>query len=170
MNTAPRSEVLSNPLAFRFLFLDYDIWKTRPADVQRHIFSRFNELLSDNRLRTFNSWRLRKLHALHHLLAILRDETVPDVVLPSVIDSISHSLLASPALDEDFGVLTNFLQTLVGMRIAEAAKGRRPSTMVSAQKLRLLHIRTLLLDMILQCGYLKKNETPLLILPPLDCC
>ena len=83
MNTPPRSEVLSNPLAFRFLFLDFDVWKTRPAEVQRHIFSRFNELLLDNKLRAFNSWRLRKLHALHHLLAVLRDESVPENVLPS---------------------------------------------------------------------------------------
>lgn len=152
MNTPPRSEVLANSLAFRFLFLDYDIWKTRPAEVQRHVLSRFNELVMDNKLRTFNSWRLRKLHSLHHLLAVLRDESVPEAVLPSVVESIAQSLLASPALDEDFAVLSNFLQTLVAMRIADALKGRRPAAPVSGQKLRLLHIRTLLLDMLLQCA------------------
>ena len=70
-----------------------------------------------------------------------------------VIDSISHLLLASPALEEDFVVLSNFIQTLIAMRIGEALKGRRASAPVSGQKIRLLHIRTLLLDMLLQYAY-----------------
>ena len=68
MYTDPHHEALSNPLALRYFFLDFEIWRPAPLDVQKEIVSRLSDLLVDNKLKAFNYWRLRKIRTCFVLL------------------------------------------------------------------------------------------------------
>ncbi len=64
LSADPHHESLSNPLALRYFFLDFEIWRPAPLEVQKEIIARFSDLLVENKLRAFNYWRLRKIRKL----------------------------------------------------------------------------------------------------------
>ncbi|KAM0748128.1 beach-domain-containing protein [Meredithblackwellia eburnea MCA 4105] len=82
----PRESVVSNPLAFRFLALDFGLWGLVEPSVQWAHFDRLREFVERSRYKEFNIRRLVKMHITRKLLFALRASYFDDSLTREVVD------------------------------------------------------------------------------------
>eukprot|EP01132_Coremiostelium_polycephalum_P005552 gene5552-6914_t len=106
---ANRSEgTVANWNACKYIMMNYDIWKRRPIDLQRYVLQGYNDLIIDNVQSRFNAESLRRIHIIQEIFDILSDETVPEEVVPSVVQ-VLHNILSERLLDDDIRMVSTFL-------------------------------------------------------------
>jgi len=59
-----RDSIINNPLAYRYVILNFEIWKKTAISVQRAQLDQFILFLNTSKLRNFNSKRLPKIRKL----------------------------------------------------------------------------------------------------------
>lgn len=56
-----RDSIINNPLAYRYVILNFEIWKKTAISVQRAQLDQFILFLNTSKMRNFNSKRLPKI-------------------------------------------------------------------------------------------------------------
>lgn len=108
----PTEAVLSNTMAYRFLFLDFELWRKASRDIQKLVLSQFQDFTVRSRKRVFNAKRLGKLFLTKRLLMALRTEVFGPTLLPDVVKVIRSTLIASFNVDSVRAIATFIMSTL----------------------------------------------------------
>jgi beige protein homolog 1 len=109
---APRNSVINNPLAYRILLVDTDIWRSAGQAVQEVYFGQFVTFGVESQHYRFNAKRLARMRVLKKLLEALKSETVLADTMPFYMmafkslfpSAMSAEMLRSLALFITFSV------------------------------------------------------------------
>ena len=102
--------VVSNPLAFRHLIGNYDVWKNTPVSLQLRLFSYLQAGLMNNPQADFNVYQFRRLNLLPRLLLMLQDDTLDGAVLEPIVHIIC-GIASQDLTEEDLHHMSTFLVT-----------------------------------------------------------
>ena len=102
----PNRSIITNPLAYRVLLVDLDIWRYSGSAVYELYYSQFRTFAGDSNYRRFNAKRLGRMRVSKKLLETLKDgEIIPETLQPCLSafcalmeSSMSPDLLRSLAL------------------------------------------------------------------------
>lgn len=108
----PTEAVLANTMAYRFLFLDFELWRRANKDIQKLVLAQFQDFTVGSRKRVFNAKRLGKLFLTKRLLMALRTEVFAQSLLPDVVQVIRSTLIASFNVDSVRAIATFIMSTL----------------------------------------------------------
>jgi beige protein homolog 1 len=108
----PTKSIINNPLAYRVLLVDLDVWRFAALPVQRAYYEQFNTFGLDSSFHRFNSKRLSRMRIAKKLLNALKGELFSADVLPSFMKafktliscSMSAEVLRSLALFVTYAV------------------------------------------------------------------
>ncbi|KAK4989327.1 Beige protein-like 1 [Elasticomyces elasticus] len=92
----PQESLLVNPMAYRILLVDFDIWRRADTDTQRIYYAQFIGFLTDNKYRAFNSKRLRKMRIVRRLLEALKSDECDATILPNFFASLTVLAKCTP--------------------------------------------------------------------------
>ncbi|KAI9028612.1 hypothetical protein DFJ74DRAFT_495541 [Hyaloraphidium curvatum] len=122
----PTEAVLANTMAYRFLFLDFELWRKASRDIQKLILNQFQDFTVGSRKRVFNARRLGKLFLTKRLLMALRTEVFTQSLLRDVVHVIKSSLIASFNVDSVRAIATFIMSTLPQNSASDAAAAPPP--------------------------------------------
>jgi hypothetical protein len=111
-STNPSQSIINNPLAYRVLLVDLDVWRFANPQVQRVYYVQFCVFGEDSQCHRFNSKRLCRMRITKKLIDAMKGERFSADVLPSfmkafktlVTCSISAEVLRSLALFVTYAV------------------------------------------------------------------
>ena len=89
---APRNSVINNPLAYRILLVDTDIWRSAGPSVQELYFGQFVTFGVESQHYRFNSKRLARMRVLKKLLEALKSEIVMVDTMPFYMKAFNSLL------------------------------------------------------------------------------
>eukprot|EP01113_Clastostelium_recurvatum_P033194 TRINITY_DN4361_c0_g1_i1.p1 TRINITY_DN4361_c0_g1~~TRINITY_DN4361_c0_g1_i1.p1 ORF type:complete len:3468 (+),score=1121.67 TRINITY_DN4361_c0_g1_i1:47-10450(+) len=105
----PKHATAANAHAIRPLFFSFEIWRATPSDLQMFVLRSLRELVVlSNPAHMFNSYVLRKQHAISDVIHMLKDETIAEAVWPSIIGLLEAIMMVRVA-EEDVRLLSSFL-------------------------------------------------------------
>lgn len=113
----PENSVINNPLAYRVLLIDTNLWRRSAQPVQELYFRQFVIFATESTNHRFNVKRLTRMRALKKLLEALKSETVSAGILPSYMAAIKI-LLPSAMSAEMLRSLALFITYAVNKRSA----------------------------------------------------
>lgn len=110
--TKPQDSIINNPLAYRVLLVDTDVWRQADMPVQELYFQQFVTFSLESQNHRFNSRRLVRMRALKKLLDALKAEQILPVTMPLFMNAfksllpgaMSAEMLRSIALFVTFSV------------------------------------------------------------------
>ncbi|KAF9582747.1 hypothetical protein BGW38_010818, partial [Lunasporangiospora selenospora] len=79
---------ITNPLAFKYLMLDMDIWKKTDTDIQLLHISQFRIFLDCNQKSALNHRRLEKMHVIKKMIIPLKSGSYPMALLADYADAM----------------------------------------------------------------------------------
>ncbi|KAF7722919.1 hypothetical protein EC973_002599 [Apophysomyces ossiformis] len=95
-NTAyPEESVINNPFAYRYVVLNFEIWKKTTTDVQQAQLEQFILFLHTSKRRQFNMRRLQKIHLVKKMLLALRMNVYSKQIIPYVINALKVVMLSN---------------------------------------------------------------------------
>lgn len=100
-------EFLTNPMAYRFLVADFDIWSRASEDVQRNHLNQFLIFSNSSAFGAFNNARLARMHILRKFLARIR-LGVTESMLPQYIIAM-RCLLTNDFSTENVRNISSFV-------------------------------------------------------------
>ncbi|KAI8149643.1 hypothetical protein BJV82DRAFT_504949 [Fennellomyces sp. T-0311] len=68
----PEDSLISNPFAYRYILLNFEVWKKTPLEVQKAHLAQFTLFLRTSKKRHFNLKRLQKFHLVKRMLLAFR--------------------------------------------------------------------------------------------------
>ncbi|CAG8445955.1 14997_t:CDS:10 [Cetraspora pellucida] len=80
--------VIMNPLAYRFLILDFDLWRHSPESVQRAHLQQFSIFIHLSKHHHYNAKRLSKMHVVKKMLVALKTNVYPKELLTDFIETL----------------------------------------------------------------------------------
>ncbi|EPE05252.1 beige beach domain-containing protein [Ophiostoma piceae UAMH 11346] len=80
--TSPIDSFCINPLAYRILLIDLDIWRKAGSDTQRLYYEQFETFAIMSKFHQFNNQRLLRMRIIKRLLDAMKIETVSEEALP----------------------------------------------------------------------------------------
>ncbi|KAL1627864.1 Beige protein-like 1 [Diplodia seriata] len=129
----PQESKIINPLAYRALLIDFDIWRKCSADTQKLYYRQFECFAKDSKYHVFNAKRLTRMRIIKRLLDALKGESFTGEVFPHFLNafkallkcSVSSDILRSLALFITFALQES--KTLVNrpLRSSSSAKQLR---------------------------------------------
>ncbi|CAG8688879.1 317_t:CDS:2, partial [Scutellospora calospora] len=72
--------VIMNPLAYRFLILDFDLWRHSHESVQRAHLQQFSVFIHISNNHHYNAKRLSKMHVVKKMLVALKTNVIRSIV------------------------------------------------------------------------------------------
>ncbi|CAG8737438.1 10701_t:CDS:2, partial [Acaulospora morrowiae] len=87
-STSPNDSVIINPLAYRFLILDFDLWKHSDEAVQRAHLQQFATFIQFSNHHHFNAKRLSKMHVVKKMLVALKTNVYPKGLLTEFVATL----------------------------------------------------------------------------------
>ena len=90
--TEPQRSVINNPLAYRVLLVDTDVWRQSDMPVQEVYFQQFTTFGVDSQNHRFNARRLVRMRALKRLLDALKAEPVLPRTMPLFMNAFKSLL------------------------------------------------------------------------------
>ncbi|KAL7271913.1 Beige protein-like 1 [Rhizina undulata] len=79
---APEESFIVNPLAYRILLVDFDMWRKADMETQREYFAQFVTFCQASKFHHFNSKRLFRMRIVKKLLFALKGEIFSREILP----------------------------------------------------------------------------------------
>ncbi|MCJ1307953.1 hypothetical protein MMC25_001602 [Agyrium rufum] len=70
----PEDSIINNPLAYRVLLVDLDVWRTKPARIQKLYYEQFCIFAAGSKHRHFNSKRLARMRIVKKWIEALKSE------------------------------------------------------------------------------------------------
>ena len=136
--TKPSNSIITNPLAYRVLLVDMDIWRLGDAPILELYYTQFRTFSADSNYRRFNAKRLGRMRVSKKLLETLKGgELIHETLTPCLSSfrslmesSMSPDLLRSFALSITYTLHlpkpTSTLKRMKSLRFAVASA--RPSS------------------------------------------
>ncbi|KAI9019575.1 hypothetical protein CLU79DRAFT_704780, partial [Phycomyces nitens] len=90
-----RESVINNPFAYRYVILNFEIWKKTHLDVQRAHLAQFILFLYSSKRRHFNLKRLQKVHLVKKMLLSFRMNIYAKELIPYVVEALKAVMLSS---------------------------------------------------------------------------
>ncbi|KAL4797527.1 hypothetical protein BDV19DRAFT_387329 [Aspergillus venezuelensis] len=90
----PNRSIITNPLAYRVLLVDLEIWRYGDNPLTELYYSQFRAFASESQYRRFNSKRLARMRVNKKLLEVLKEGNVTPEVLRHFVSAFS-SLMES---------------------------------------------------------------------------
>ncbi|KAJ9645838.1 beige protein-like 1 [Coniosporium tulheliwenetii] len=102
----PEESTIINPLAYRVLLVDFDMWRRTSADTQKLYYSQFVSFAKGSKHHLFNSRRLTRMRVVKRFLDALKGESFAPDVLSNFLEAfkvlvecnVSGDILRSLAL------------------------------------------------------------------------
>ncbi|KAL0082182.1 hypothetical protein J3Q64DRAFT_1634350, partial [Phycomyces blakesleeanus] len=94
-STSPEESVINNPFAYRYVILNFEIWKKTHLDVQRAHLAQFILFLYSSKRRQFNLKRLQKVHLVKKMLLSFRMNIYAKELIPYVVEALKAVMLSS---------------------------------------------------------------------------
>ncbi|KAI1328678.1 beige/BEACH domain-containing protein [Xylariaceae sp. FL0255] len=91
----PLESVIINPLAYRFLIVDFDTWKKCPPLVQELYYKQFVTFAVQSKYHQHNHRRLLRMRVVKRLLDALKADPLPAAVLPFFINAVEELVKCS---------------------------------------------------------------------------
>ncbi|OZJ02277.1 hypothetical protein BZG36_05064 [Bifiguratus adelaidae] len=91
----PEESIINNPFAYRYLLLDFDIWRRTDVEVQRRHLEQFASFIQHSRKRSFNNKRLLRMHLVKKMLFALRTNVYSTEVMPTFMSALRIILLSN---------------------------------------------------------------------------
>ncbi|KAK7551537.1 hypothetical protein IWX49DRAFT_286142 [Phyllosticta citricarpa] len=88
-----------NPLAYRALLIDFDLWRRCPADTQKLYYRQFEVFAKESKYHVFNAKRLTRMRIIKRLLEALKGETFTNDVFPHFMSAFKSLLQCSASSD-----------------------------------------------------------------------
>ncbi|KAK8230622.1 hypothetical protein HDK90DRAFT_328482 [Phyllosticta capitalensis] len=95
----PYESKIVNPLAYRALLIDFDLWRRCPADTQKLYYHQFEVFAKDCKHHVFNAKRLTRMRIIKRLLDALKGETFTHDVFPHFMNAFKSLLQCSASSD-----------------------------------------------------------------------
>ncbi|KAH7063205.1 hypothetical protein B0J12DRAFT_641803 [Macrophomina phaseolina] len=127
----PQESKIINPLAYRALLIDFDIWRKCSADTQKLYYRQFECFAKDSKYHVFNAKRLTRMRIIKRLLDALKGESFTHEVFPHFLNafkallkcSVSSDILRSLALFITFALQES--RTLVNRPLRSSSSARQ---------------------------------------------
>ncbi|KAL0063705.1 Beige protein-like 1 [Marasmius tenuissimus] len=120
---SPEQSAIVNPVAYRAIALDFELWAQTRNEIQRVYLEHFRTLIVDSRHASFNNdQRLAKLGLVRRLLFVLQTDWYQHDSLPFVMDALRVAAEASFTKEEAIKPIVTYL----------AANLREDATQVSS--------------------------------------
>ncbi|KAI1005732.1 Beige 1 [Podosphaera aphanis] len=104
----PEESYIINPLAYRILLVDFDMWRKTTTITQMLYYKQFITFGVKSKYHQFNSRRLFRMRIVKRFLDALKAETFSEDVFPSFIDALT-SLIRCNVTAEVFRSLALFI-------------------------------------------------------------
>ncbi|EXJ92702.1 hypothetical protein A1O3_01254 [Capronia epimyces CBS 606.96] len=132
----PVNSVINNPLAYKVLIADSNIWRCGPLSVQQLYFDQFLVFAEQSQHKRFNIKRLSRMRVLKRLMEALKSEPVAKAIMPMYMaafkvllpQSLSAETLRSLALFVTFSVNKRNMGLQVRKPTRREARQRSSST------------------------------------------
>ncbi|KAI7902409.1 uncharacterized protein BX663DRAFT_435824, partial [Cokeromyces recurvatus] len=104
--------MINNPLAYRYIILNFEIWKKTPISVQKAQLDQFILFLETSRNRYFNLKRLPKIHLVKKVLLAFRMNIYAKELTPYFVRSLKAIMLSNWSTDSIRAVATFLASTV----------------------------------------------------------
>ncbi|RUS32592.1 hypothetical protein BC938DRAFT_475000 [Jimgerdemannia flammicorona] len=125
----PEESVINNPFAYRYLLMNFDIWKRTDIEVQRAHLEQFLVFIQLSKKKAFNVKRLLKMHLVKKMLLALRVNVPPKELIPSFIAALRAATLANWSVETIRAIATFLASTMAkpsAYRKHESSHSRPP--------------------------------------------
>ncbi|KAI8380253.1 hypothetical protein BD560DRAFT_324131, partial [Blakeslea trispora] len=112
----PEESIINNPLAYRFVILNFEVWKKTSIPVQRAQLDQFILFLNTSNMRSFNVRRLPKIHLVKKVLLALRMNVYAKELIPHLVNSLK-AIMLSNWTTESIRAVATFLASTVSKGI-----------------------------------------------------
>ncbi|KAA8567980.1 hypothetical protein EYC84_008410 [Monilinia fructicola] len=89
----PEESFIINPLAYRILLVDFDMWRKTALITQRLYYKQFITFGVNSKYHEFNSRRLFRMRIVKRFLDALKAEPFPVDVMPAFMEALTRSTL-----------------------------------------------------------------------------
>jgi hypothetical protein len=96
---APEESFIINPLAYRILLVDFDVWRMADIETQREYFSQFLMFTNGSKYHHFNSKRLIRMRVVKKLLYALKAEVFSREILPDFLAAFTVLVKSNMSAD-----------------------------------------------------------------------
>jgi beige protein homolog 1 len=91
----PEDSIIINPLAYRILLVDFDMWRNSSPETQKHYYQQLWHFAKGSKQHHFNSKRLNRMRIVKKLLDALKGETFLPDVFPSFLKAFEGLIRCS---------------------------------------------------------------------------
>ncbi|PQE33629.1 beige BEACH domain-containing protein [Rutstroemia sp. NJR-2017a WRK4] len=123
----PEESFIINPLAYRILLVDFDMWRKTAPITQRLYYKQFITFGVNSKYHEFNSRRLFRMRIVKRFLDALKAETFVAEVFPSFIEALT-SLVKCNMTSEVFRSLALFITYAYHKPTSSASRTPKTST------------------------------------------
>ncbi|KAI7848519.1 hypothetical protein BDC45DRAFT_547182 [Circinella umbellata] len=91
----PEESIINNPFAYRYVILNFEVWKKTPIDVQKAHLNQFTIFLRTSKKRQFNLKRIQKFHLVKRMLLAFRMNIYSTTLTSEVVTALKTVTLSS---------------------------------------------------------------------------
>ncbi|KAI5843402.1 hypothetical protein DFP73DRAFT_80685 [Morchella snyderi] len=96
---APEESFIVNPLAYRILLVDFDMWRKADIETQKEYFSQFVTFCHGSKYHHFNSKRLFRMRIVKKLMFALKGEMFSREILPDFMTAFKALIKTNMSAD-----------------------------------------------------------------------
>ncbi|CAM0141774.1 unnamed protein product [Umbelopsis sp. WA50703] len=104
--------VINNPFAYRYIVLNFEIWKRAPIEVQKAHLDQFFLFIQHSRFRHFNIKRLQTIHLVKKMLLAFRLSVYSKELVSSAVAALRVAMLSNWTTDSIRAVATFLASSL----------------------------------------------------------
>ncbi|KAI9493852.1 hypothetical protein BDB00DRAFT_938645 [Zychaea mexicana] len=117
----PEESLINNPFAYRYVILNFEVWKKTSVDVQKAHLDQFTLFLRSSKRRHFNLKRLQKFHLVKRMLLAFRMHIYSKELTPEVVTALKTVTLCSWNT-ESIRAIATFLASTVSKDVANGGE------------------------------------------------
>ncbi|KFA60535.1 hypothetical protein S40285_07586 [Stachybotrys chlorohalonatus IBT 40285] len=129
-HTEPKTSYIVNPLAYRILLIDLDIWRKSAPRIQELYYRQFIVFAVHSKHKDFNCRRLVRMRIVKKLLEAMKGESVSENVLQFFMDSFK-ALVVSNLSQEVMRSMSLFITYAFHTPPSSTARTPRPASVIS---------------------------------------
>ncbi|KAF8460336.1 hypothetical protein BDZ91DRAFT_739593 [Kalaharituber pfeilii] len=95
----PEESIIINPLAYRILLVDFDMWRKADLETQRKYFAQFVTFGQGSKYHHFNAKRLFRMRIVKKLLLALKGEVFSTEILPDFMGALKALVKTNMSAD-----------------------------------------------------------------------
>ncbi|RCI07112.1 hypothetical protein CU098_000831 [Rhizopus stolonifer] len=120
----PENSIINNPLAYRYVVLNFEVWKKTSLDVQKAHLEQFILFLNNSNSKSFNTKRLSRIHLVKKLLLAFRMNIYAKELVSDVVHALKAVMLSNWDT-EGIRAVATFLASTVAQGPASATRTLR---------------------------------------------